>query len=114
MNSIQQFQNHLKQQSEATVASAGDLAKHLQAIATAHGDYAKNSFKEGTAFSEHLASVKSFEEAVEVRTEFAKTAYDTFVAESKRIVEMYAELSKSAHKPFGGTIAKSPSQATVK
>jgi hypothetical protein len=58
--------------------------------------------------------VLSFEEAVEVRTEFAKTAYETFVAESKRIVEMYAELSKSALKPFGGTIAKPPSQATVK
>ena len=33
MNSIEQYQNHLKQQGEATVDSAGDLAKHFQAIA---------------------------------------------------------------------------------
>lgn len=40
MNSIEQFQNHLKQQTEA----AGDLAKRFQAIATAHADYAKKIF----------------------------------------------------------------------
>jgi phasin family protein len=108
MNSIEQFQNHLKQQTEA----AGDLAKHFQAIATAHADYAKRSFKEGAAFYEKLASAKSLEEAVEVRTEYTKTAYETLVTESKKIVEMYAELSRNALKPFG-TIAKTPSQATV-
>src|SRR5258707_10950735 len=109
MNSIEQFQNHLKQQTEA----AGDLAKHFQAIATAHADYAKRSFKEGAAFFEKLASARSLEEAVEVRTEYPKTSYETFVAESTRIVEMYAELSKNAFKPFGGMIAKPPSQTTV-
>jgi hypothetical protein len=31
MNSIEQYQNHLKQHGEATMASAGDLAKHFQA-----------------------------------------------------------------------------------
>ena len=41
MNSMEQFQNHLNQQREATLASASDLAKHLQAIAAAHTDYAK-------------------------------------------------------------------------
>jgi len=102
MNSMEQFQNHLNQQREATLASASDLAKHLQAIAAAHADYAKRSFKEGAAFFEKLASAKSLQEAIEIRTEYTKTGYATFVAESKRIAEMYNELSKIALKPFGG------------
>src|SRR5258708_37280209 len=100
MNSIEQFQNHLNQQREATLASASDLTKHLQAIAAAHADYAKRSFNEGAAFFEKLASARSPEEVVKVRTGYTKTSYQTFVAESTRIVEMYPELSMNACKPF--------------
>jgi phasin family protein len=102
MNSIEQYQNHLKQHGEATMASAGDLAKHFQAIAAAHADYAKRSFKEGAAFFEKLASAKSLQEAIETRTEYTKAGYETFVAASKRIAEIYNDISKIALKPFGG------------
>jgi hypothetical protein len=88
MSNIEQYQNHLKLQSEATLASAGDLAKHFQAIAAAHADYAKRSFKEGAAFFEKLPNAKSLQEAIEIRTEYTKKGYAIFVAESKRIAEM--------------------------
>ena len=110
MHSIEQFQSRVKQQSEAIAASAGDLAKHFQAIGTAHADYAKRSFKEGAAFFEKLAGAKSLEEAVEIRTEFTKTVYETYVAESKRIVEMYTELSRNALKSFEQAVGKQPPQ----
>jgi hypothetical protein len=100
MNSIEQYQNHLKQHGEATMASAGDLTKHFQAIAAAHADYAKRSFKEGAAFFEKLVSAKSLQEAIETRTEYTKAGYETFVAES--IAEIYNDISKIALKPFGG------------
>ena len=99
MNSIEQYQNHLKQHGEATMASAGDLTKHFQAIAAAHADYAKRSFKEG---AEKLVSAKSLQEAIETRTEYTKAGYETFVAASKRIAEIYNDISKIALKPFGG------------
>ena len=50
MNGIEEYQNHLGQQSLATVASAEELAKHFQVIAAAHADNAKRSFREGAAF----------------------------------------------------------------
>jgi hypothetical protein len=106
MNGIEQYQDHLRQQSLATVASAEQLAKHFQAIAAAHGDNAKRSFKEGAAFLERLAGAKSLEQALEIRTEYSRTAHETFVAESKRIVDIYNELSKIALKPFGIMISK--------
>ena len=60
-----------------------------------------------------MSSDAVVENLVEVRTEYTKTSYETFVAESARIVAMYAEVSKNALKPFGGMIAKTPSQTTV-
>ena len=114
MNNIEQYQDRIKQQGEATMSSIGDLANNFQAIATVHADYAKTSFKEGAAYFERLARVKSLVEAVELRTEYTKAAHDTIVTESKRIVETYVELFRNALKPFGSIIAETPSKATVK
>jgi len=50
--------------------------------------------------------VKSFEKAIEIQTEFAKTAYETFVTESQKIGSMYGDLAKQSYKPFGGFVAK--------
>ena len=113
MNGIEEYQDHLRQQSLATVASAEELAKHFQAIAAAHADNAKRFFKEGAAFFERLAGAKSLEQALEIRTEYTKTAHETFVTESKRIVEMYNNLSKTALKPFGVMISKAFSRTNV-
>jgi len=46
----------------------------FQAIAVAYGDYTKKSFEDTRSFVEKLSGVKSFEKAVEIQTEFAKTA----------------------------------------
>jgi hypothetical protein len=71
-------------------------------------------YKEGgAALFETLASAKSLQEAVEIRTEYTKTDYETFVAE-KRIAEMYNELFKIALKPLGAMIARTPSEAIDK
>ena len=41
-----------------------------------------------------------------LQSEFAKTAYETFVAESKKIPELYAGLAKQPYKPLEGLVAK--------
>ena len=50
--------------------------------------------------------MKSIEKAVELQTEYAKTSYETFVAESQKIGELYTDLAKQAFKPFEGLVAK--------
>ncbi len=78
----------------------------LQAIATAYGDYAKKSFEDTKAFVEKLSGVRSLDKAIEVQTEFAKTAYETFVSESQKIGALYSDLAKQSYKPFGGSVEK--------
>lgn len=111
MLKVEEFQNYGKEQFDAAVASAGSCTKSLQAIATAYGDYAKKSFEEGSAFIEKLSGVRSFEKAIEVQTDYAKTSYETFVAEMTKIGEMYKDLAKETYKPFEGFVAKAQKAA---
>ena len=95
-----------KEQIDAGTASSNTFPGGFQAIAVAYGDYTKKSFEDTRSFVEKLSGVKSFEKAVEIQTEFAKTAYETFVTESQKIGALYGDLAKQSYKPFGSFVAK--------
>ena len=78
----------------------------FQAIATAYGDYTKKSFEDTRSFVEKLSGVKSVDKAIEIQTEFAKSAFETFMAESQKIGALYRDLATQSYKPFGGFLAK--------
>lgn len=106
MVKVEEFQQYGKEQFDAAVASANSFSSGFQAIAAAYGDYTKKSFEDTKSFVEKLSGVKSFDKAVELQTEYAKTAYETFVAESQKIGELYSDLAKQAYKPFETLVAK--------
>ena len=78
----------------------------LQAIASAYGDYTKKSFEDTKSLVEKLSGVKSLDKAIEVQTEYAKSAYETFVAESQKIAGLYTDLAKQTFKPLETMAAK--------
>jgi hypothetical protein len=99
-NQNSEHQQNGKEQTDAT--STSTFPTGFQAIAVAYGDYTKKSFEDTRSFVEKLSGVKSFEKAIEIQTEFAKTAYETFVTESQKIGALYGNLAKQSYKPFGG------------
>jgi len=106
MIKVEDIQQYGKQHMETVVASATTVQNGLQAIASAYGDYTKKSFEDTKSFVEKLSGVKSLDKAIEVQTEFAKSAYETFVAESQKIAGLYTDLAKQAYKPVEGLMAK--------
>jgi phasin family protein len=106
MVKVEDIQQYGKEHLETVVASATTLQNGIQTIATAYGDYTKKSFEDTKSFVEKLSGVKSLDKAVEVQTEFAKSAYETFVAESQKIAGLYTDLAKQTFKPFEGMMAK--------
>ena len=54
--------------------------------------------------------MRSLDKAFELQTEFAKQAYDGFVAEATKLSELYTDLAQQSFKPFesylGKTLAK--------
>ena len=106
MVKIEDIQNYGKEHLESVAASASNLQSGVQAIATAYGDYAKKSFEDTKSYVEKLSGVKSLDKALEAQTEFARSSYETFVAESQKIAGLYTDLAKQTVKPFEGLAAK--------
>ena len=106
MFKVEDIQNYGKEQYETAVAHATSMQNGLSAIVSAYGDYAKKSYEDGKSFAEKLSGVKSLEKVLEVQSEYAKTAYETFVADSQKIASLYGDLAKQAFKPLEGVVAK--------
>jgi phasin family protein len=106
MIKVEDIQQYGKEHLDTVVASATTVQNGLQAIAGAYGDYTKKSFEDTKSFVEKLSGVRSIDKAIEVQTEYAKSAYETFVAESQKIAGLYTDLAKQTFKPLEGIVAK--------
>lgn len=91
---------------EANLKSLSTLSKSLQAIAVETGEYTKKSFETGSSALEKLFAANSPDKAFEIQSNYARQAYEGFVAEATRLGELYAETARDAYKPFEGLVAK--------
>jgi hypothetical protein len=94
-----------REQIDAAEASMNSFPGDFHAIVTAYSDYAKKSFEDTRSFVEKLSGVKSIDKAIEIQTEFAKSAFETYMAESQKIGALYRDLAMQSCKPFGGFLA---------
>jgi phasin family protein len=104
MKNVEQIQQATKDIGDT--ASAHSFATSLQTIASAHADFAKKLMQDSSEFISQLTSVKEPAKLMELQSEYAKNAYETFVAESKKISELYAEFFKQMTKPLEDLIEK--------
>lgn len=95
-----------KEQMEALTASSAAFTKGWQSIAAETSDYTKKSFEKSRELAEKMVAVKKMDEAVQLQTEFAKSAYEDFVAGATKIGEIYTAMAKDAFKPFEAAARK--------
>ena len=105
MNGIEELQKLGQDNFTAAVTSAGEVNKSLQAIASEVTDYAKKAFEHGSATLEKLVGAKTAEQALQIQTEYARTAYENYVAEVSKIGEMCIDLAKDVYKPVEVALA---------
>jgi phasin family protein len=106
LKGFEEFQKVGKDGFDATVRSFGEMNKGFQAIAAEVTDYSKKAFEDSTRAFEQLMGAKSIEQAVEIQSNYAKKAYDAYVAEMSKLGEMYAGLAKDAYKPVEAALGK--------
>lgn len=106
LKDFEEFQKTSKFNFDAAVRSFGEMNKGFQAIAAEMTDYSKKAFEDSTRVFEQLAGAKSVEQAVEIQSQYAKKAYDSYMAEMSKIGEMYAGLAKDAYKPVEAAMTK--------
>jgi hypothetical protein len=102
---LEAFQDFSKHQIEAFTAASATFTKGLQEIASESTDYSKKAFAAGSAVLEKLLGARSVEAAVQIQTEYAKQAYEGFVAQSSKFSELYAKVASDALKPVTSAYA---------
>ena len=66
----------------------------------------KRAYSASFSVVEKLLGAKTVETAIQIQTEYAKSAYESFIAGATRIGELYADLTKETYKPFEAYIGK--------
>ena len=92
----------------AAAAPAEPAPVSLQTLASAYRDYTRKSFEEFGSYFEQLTGVRSLDKAMEVQTEFVKRAYESSVAESRKIRELHSKLARQTFEPFQAFSGKTP------
>ena len=106
VKNFEDFQQVGKDNVDVALKSLSALSKGSQAIAVEVADYSKKAFEDSTATIEKLFGVKTLDKAIELQTEYAKSAYEGFVAKASKIGELYADLAKETYKPYETLFAK--------
>jgi hypothetical protein len=109
---FESFQKLGKDHVDATLRTLGTVSKGAQTIAVEVADYSKKSFEQGSATFEKLVGAKSLDKAIEIQTDYLKAAYESLVAQSTKLGELYSNLAKEAFKPYEGLISKAQTVAT--
>lgn len=106
MKSFEDAGKYGKEMMDNNLKSFAAVSKGFQTIASEAADYSRTSFEKSAATLEKLISAKSLETAVEIQTDFVKTSYESFVAQSTKISDLMADMAKDAYKPFESAVAK--------
>lgn len=103
------FQKITKDNYDTVLRSYGELNRGFQEIGARVTDYSKQAFADATKTFEKLVGAKSLEHAVEIQSQYAKKAYESWVAEATNIGELYSSTAREAYKPVEQAVTKSAS-----
>ena len=109
MSDVQRFGDEVQRAGkdgfDAAVSSFGEANKGFQAITAEITAYSKKSFEDGTRAFEQLLGAKSFAQVIEIQSQYARMAYEGYVAELSKLGEIYG-LTRNAYKPVEQAAAK--------
>jgi hypothetical protein len=94
----EEYQRLSKRGFDAATRSFGEMNKGFQALAAEMTDYSKRTFEDVFRAWEQLLGARSMDRAFEIQSQYAKNAYDNYIAEVSKLGEMYVSLAPNAGK----------------
>ena len=91
---------HSKKNFEAMVASMTAATKGAETLGAHAVAFSKKAVESQVAAAKTLAGAKSVQEVIELQTGFAKTAFETYIAEVSKIAETVAAAVKESAAPI--------------
>ena len=104
MKGYDAFVGYGKDTADAVTKSATIAGKGVEAINSEIYSYSKSSVEEAVAATKAVMGSKSIHEAFEFQTDFAKSAFEAYVAELSKISELATATTKDTFAPFKGRV----------
>lgn len=85
---------------EAIVASSKIAAKGVETLGQEAADYGRRSFEEASAALKSFAEVKSPTDFFKLQSDYARSTFDSFIAESTKTSETVIKLAGEVAEPI--------------
>lgn len=108
VKNLDDLQKYGKDGFDAGMTSFAAVQKSLQALAVEAADFSKKQYEQSSAALEKLLGAKSLDKAIEIQSDYVKSAYESLVSEATKVGELYADLAKETYKPFESYFGKFP------
>jgi phasin family protein len=105
LTALNEFNAHSKKNLEAVVASVTAATKGAEALGAHTMAFSKQALEDQVSAAKSLAGAKSFQEAVELQTGFAKAALEGYLANFGKITEVLTDSAKETVKPLNERVA---------
>lgn len=93
-----------KDTAEAVMKSATTAGKSIESINSEIYSYSKQSIEDSVAATKAVLGSKSVHEAFEFQSDYAKSAFEAYVAELSKISELATAATKETYAPFKGRV----------
>ncbi|WP_349941076.1 phasin family protein [Fulvimarina sp. MAC8] len=103
MNMYDDATKMTKEAMDNSLKSFAAMTKGFQQMAAETTDFTKRSYEHQASFFENLMQAKTLDKTIELQTEYAKSAYQDFVAQATKMGEIYSDTAKEAYKPLEAT-----------
>ena len=98
--SLAELSAHSKSNLEALTASATAAQKGAEALSAQALSYGKTSWEHSVAAAQSISQARSVQELIELQTNFAKSAMETYLAEVTKMTETLTGSVKDSLKPI--------------
>jgi len=102
MKSFDDIASFNKSTVDALVQSANVASKGLEALSAEVMSYSKQSIEDYMAATKAAMGSRSVQEFMEINTDYAKTAFDTYVGRFTKLGDMASATAKDAFEPISG------------
>ena len=99
-----QFLGYGKETVEAYTKAANVAAKGAETLHNEIFAYSKQSMEDTMAATKALMATRSVHEAFELQTDFAKTAFETYVSQMTKLGEIFVATTKDSFAPIQGRV----------
>lgn len=94
------FADFHKNSLEAFMVSAGALAKGAEKAASDQSAFLKTSYEEGVAAAKAAATSKSAQDALEIQTDYFRTAFERNLGQLNKMADLWLSTTKEAAEPL--------------